>query len=209
MSNPVGRSILSLVVWFIPYLRQIYDGTTMFRKHGFVSTHAGGINLELTTHAVPCPLPEPIYGIMISAFVLFQHHELSYLCSPLSPFKTSLQNCGVGSRSLSTHNSNSPNSHGESSNLTWAKLDVKVPRFLLLGKGTTDKDHSVSIGPIIRSKANKIQQAFILHLQNWIGSVRPSFHVLQANSIEEIPFETSDVNICIVEVADEVASIIS
>ena len=35
-----------------------------------------------------------------------------------------------------------------------------------------DKDHgvpNVPIGSITRSKAKKIQQTFILHLQNWIG----------------------------------------
>ena len=40
--------------------------------------------------------------------------------------------------------------------------------------GEYDKDHRVPNVPtesITRSKAKKIQQAFILHLQNWIGSV--------------------------------------
>ena len=75
-----------------------------------------------------------------------------------------------------------------------------------------DKDDgvpNVPIGPITRSEANKIQQAFIVHLQNWIGSIQPSFHVLQTNLIEEESFGVSEVNICTVEVADEVASIIS
>ena len=48
-----------------------------------------------------------------------------------------------------------------------------------------DKDHGVPTGPITRSKAKKIQQVFILHLQNWIGSAQSLFHVLQAYSIEE------------------------
>ena len=50
-----------------------------------------------------------------------------------------------------------------------------------------------------------IQQAFILHLQNWIGLIQPLFHVLQADLIDEGPFEASEVNICMVEVRDEVA----
>ena len=75
-----------------------------------------------------------------------------------------------------------------------------------------DKNHGVSnvqTGPITRSNAKKIQQTFILHLQNWIDSVQPSFHVLQADLIEQGPFGASEVNICTVEVADEIASIIS
>ena len=59
--------------------------------------------------------------------------------------------------------------------------------------------------PITRSKAKKIQQAFILLLPNWIDSVQPLFHVLQADLIEEGPFGASEVNICWVEVVDEVA----
>ena len=66
-------------------------------------------------------------------------------------------------------------------------------------EGEDDKDHgitNVSTGPITQPKSKKIQQAFILHLQNWIGSVQPSFHVLQADSIEEGPFGASEVNFC-------------
>ena len=77
--------------------------------------------------------------------------------------------------------------------------------------GEDDKDHGVPnipIEPITRSKTKKIQQAFILYLQNWVGSVQPSFYVLQADSIEEWPFVAPQVNICTVEAADEVASII-
>ena len=71
-----------------------------------------------------------------------------------------------------------------------------------------DNNHgvpNVPTRPITESKANKSQQVFILHLQNQIGSVKPSFHVLQADSVEEGPFGASEVNICTVEVADEVA----
>ena len=50
-----------------------------------------------------------------------------------------------------------------------------------------------------------IQQAFILHLQNWIGLIQQLSHVLQAYLIEEESFEASEVNICMVEVGDEVA----
>ena len=41
-----------------------------------------------------------------------------------------------------------------------------------------DKNYSVQSVPtrsITRSKVKKIQQVFILHLQNWIGSVQPDF----------------------------------
>lgn len=47
------------------------------------------------------------------------------------------------------------------------------------------KNHDVpqvSNRPITRSKDKKINQAFILQLQNWIGSAQRSFHELQANS---------------------------
>ena len=76
-------------------------------------------------------------------------------------------------------------------------------------EGDDDKNHGVPTGPITEHKAKKIQQAFIPHLQNWIGQVQPSFHVLQADSVESRPFGDSKVNICTVEVVDEVASIIS
>ena len=59
--------------------------------------------------------------------------------------------------------------------------------------------------PITQSKAKKNQQAFILHLQNWIDSVHHLFHVLQADSSEETPFGASEMNIFTVEGADEVA----
>ena len=70
-----------------------------------------------------------------------------------------------------------------------------------------DKDYNVlnvPTRPITRSKAKKIQQTFILHLQIWIGSVQPSFHVLQTDSIEEGSFGASEVNICTIEVKNEV-----
>ena len=60
----------------------------------------------------------------------------------------------------------------------------------------SDKYHSVpsvSARSITRSKTKIIQQAFILHLQNWI------------DLIEEGPFEASEVNICMVEVREDVA----
>ena len=52
-------------------------------------------------------------------------------------------------------------------------------------EGDDDKNHGVPTGPITRSKAKKIQQTFILHLQNWIGSVQPSFVELEADTIDE------------------------
>ena len=50
---------------------------------------------------------------------------------------------------------------------------------------------NVPTRPITRSKAKKIQQAFILHLENWIDSVQPLFHVLQADLIEKRSFGSS------------------
>ena len=76
-----------------------------------------------------------------------------------------------------------------------------------LGNRRSDKDHGVPNVPtelITLFKPKKIQQAFILHLQNWIGSVQPLFHVLPADSIEKGQFGASEVHICMVEVADEV-----
>ena len=55
-------------------------------------------------------------------------------------------------------------------------------------EGEDDKNHgvpTVRTRPITRSKAKKIQQTFILHLQNWIGSVQPSFLKLEADTIDE------------------------
>lgn len=43
-------------------------------------------------------------------------------------------------------------------------------------RGQGDKDHSVpnvSTGPITWSKTKKIEQTFILHMQNWISSIQP------------------------------------
>ena len=76
-------------------------------------------------------------------------------------------------------------------------------------EGDDDKNHGVPTEPITRTKAKRIQQAFILHQQNWINSSQSSFHVLQDDSIEEWPFGDSKVNICTIEVGDEVANIIS
>ena len=42
---------------------------------------------------------------------------------------------------------------------------------------------------------DKNLQTFILHLQNWIGSVQPSFLELEADTIDE-----GQLNICTVEV---------
>ena len=52
----------------------------------------------------------------------------------------------------------------------------------------SNKNHGVSNvppRPKIRSKAKKIQQVIILHLQNWISLVQLLFHVSQADSIEK------------------------
>ena len=55
-------------------------------------------------------------------------------------------------------------------------------------EGFIDKNHgvpNVPTGPITRSKVKKIQQTFIFYLQNWIGSVQPSFLELEADTIDE------------------------
>ena len=55
------------------------------------------------------------------------------------------------------------------------KIDVPVgddffdSRRNTFEEGDDDKNHGVPTGPITQPKAKKIQQAFILHLQNWIG----------------------------------------
>ena len=59
---------------------------------------------------------------------------------------------------------------------------------MCLEKIEGDKNHgdpNVPTRPITRSKAKKIQQTFILHLQNWIGSVQPSFVELKADTIDK------------------------
>ena len=88
-------------------------------------------------------------------------------------------------------------------------LGYWYPKICKMSCGKNHGVPNVPTGPITRSKAKKIQQAFIIHLQNWIGSIEPSFNVLQVDSIEERLFGALEVNICTVEVADEVASIIS
>jgi len=70
-------------------------------------------------------------------------------------------------------------------------------------EGEDDKDHGVpqvALGPITRSKAKKIQQAFILHLRQWIASIQNPFHVLETISREEEPFDALEVNVCKIEV---------
>ena len=65
-------------------------------------------------------------------------------------------------------------------------------------RGEDDKNHgvpNVPTRPITRSKTKKIQQTFILHLQNWIGSVQPSFIELEVDTSDE-----GQLNICTVEV---------
>ena len=65
-------------------------------------------------------------------------------------------------------------------------------------EGEDDKNHGVPnipTGPITWSKAKKIQQTFIVHLQDWIGSVQSSFLELEAETIDE-----EQLNICTVEV---------
>ena len=55
---------------------------------------------------------------------------------------------------------------------------------------------NVSTRPITQSNTKNIQRAFILHPQNWIGSIQPPFHVIKVDLIEELPFGASKVNIC-------------
>ena len=55
-------------------------------------------------------------------------------------------------------------------------------------------------GPITRSKASKIQQSYILHIQKWIGSVHHKFHVPHTNTRDEGPFGDLKVNVFLIEV---------
>ena len=58
----------------------------------------------------------------------------------------------------------------------------------------------VSEGPITRSKSSKIQQSFILHVQEWIWSVHHEFHVPHTNTRDEGPFGVLKVNVFSIEV---------
>ena len=58
----------------------------------------------------------------------------------------------------------------------------------------------VSEGPITRSKASKIQQSFILHVQEWIGFVHHEFHEPHTNTRDEEPFGDLKVNVFLIEV---------
>ena len=85
--------------------------------------------------------------------------------------------------------------------------DLSDSRMNSFEEGKHDKDYgvpNVPTRPITQSKAKKIQQAFILHLQDWISSVQPLFHMLEADSSKERPFKALKVNICTVEVADQI-----
>ena len=62
-----------------------------------------------------------------------------------------------------------------------------------------DKNHDVPYRPIIKSKASKINQSFILHVQEWIGSVFPQFHVPHVNLRNKGPFGELNVNVFLVE----------
>ena len=42
---------------------------------------------------------------------------------------------------------------------------------------------NIPTGPVTRNNEKNIQQRFMLHLQNWIGSVQPSFIELEADTI--------------------------
>ena len=71
----------------------------------------------------------------------------------------------------------------------------------------SDKNQGVPNVPprLTRSKAKKIQQTFIFHLQNWIGSIKPSFVELEADDEGQLNalvtgFAGISDNICTVEV---------
>ena len=57
--------------------------------------------------------------------------------------------------------------------------------FANLGDKNCSKWTYVPTGSITQSKVRKIQQIFILHLQNWIGSIQPSFLELEADTIDD------------------------
>ena len=74
----------------------------------------------------------------------------------------------------------------------------------------SDKDHGstpspihVPTGPITRSKAKKIQQAFITHVQEWIGSDQALFPSEQPNSDEDLTYDTLKINVCNLQIHKE------
>ena len=79
-------------------------------------------------------------------------------------------------------------------------LDSKTNPF---EEGENDVNHGVPLiskAPITRSKASKIQQSFIPHVQQWIGSVHHEFHVSHTNTKDEGPFGDLKVNVFLIEV---------
>lgn len=82
------------------------------------------------TYVAPYHLSWWVYGVAAlfrKTFTIFTHdnnthYELNNLCSPSSPFKTSLRNRDLDSQSTSTHNSNSSSSHDAPSYWTLIKL---------------------------------------------------------------------------------------
>ena len=62
-----------------------------------------------------------------------------------------------------------------------------------------DKNHDVPYRPITISKASKINQSFILHVQEWIGAIHPQFYVPHTKTRDEEPFGVLNVNVFSVE----------
>ena len=55
-------------------------------------------------------------------------------------------------------------------------------------EGKNDVNYGVPLileGPITKSKASKIQQSFIFHVQEWIGPVHCEFHEPHINTRDE------------------------
>ena len=77
--------------------------------------------------------------------------------------------------------------------------DFLDSRTNLFDEGKNDKNHDVPYRPITRSKASKINQSFILHVQEWIRSDHPQFHVPHVSSRDKGPFGVLNVNIFSVE----------
>ena len=75
-------------------------------------------------------------------------------------------------------------------------LDLGMNRF---EEGKNDKNHDVPYRPITRSKTSKINESFILHVQEWIRSGHPQFQVSHVNTRDEGSFGVLNVNVFSIE----------
>ena len=73
-----------------------------------------------------------------------------------------------------------------------------------LPKKMGNKNHDVPYEPITRSKASKINQSFVLHVQEWIGAVHPQFYMSHIETRDEWPFKVLNVNVFSIEADYEI-----